>query len=103
MTRTINYTGGEREYLTAALTERNGASLSTATFQVGLGTTTAAPAAWAAADLVVLSGTNNSVAKVSMLIDAAGDIGADKRLWVKVTDASEVIHLVCVNEAITVV
>jgi hypothetical protein len=100
--RTIDYTGGEREYLTATVTERYAASLAGVTFQVGLGTANTKPAAWAAADLVVLSGTNDEVAKVSMLIDAAGDIGADKRLWVKVTDSPEVLFLVCANEAITV-
>lgn len=99
-TRTIDVTGGEVEYLTAEVTERYGASLETASFEVGLGTATAKPETWQAADTAAVSG---ATALVSMLIDGPGFIGAGQRLWVKVSDTPETYFLVCRNQAVDVV
>ncbi|WP_426243656.1 hypothetical protein [Nocardioides sp. LHG3406-4] len=99
--RTIDVTAGAKEFVTAALAEKNDASLAGATFEVSLGssTTKAPDDGWQAPDEQEVTG---STASVSLLIDNADQIGR-WYLWVKLTDSPEVILLACRNDSISVV
>jgi hypothetical protein len=98
--RTIDVTSGGAEYVTATITEHDGQALDAATIAVGLGTLEAKPTTWQPPD--GLTFPSAGVAKASLLIDSADQIGARQALWVKVGDAPEVLYRVAGNDLITV-
>jgi hypothetical protein len=92
--RTIRVSQGAAEYVTGRVQELEGADLTDATFEVGLGSHDQAPTVWSEpADLRLED--DGSVAFVSMLVDDSVAPRARGWLWVRVTDVPEVMPRRC--------
>lgn len=96
MSRIIDVTNGEAQYVTAQVTELLGQPLASTTWELALGgddPTVWPPAdAWRPADRVVP--VSPTVARTSLLVDENTEKANDRRLWVRAADSPEVIVLV---------
>lgn len=99
--RTIRVSAGAAEYVTGRVEETNGLDISTATFETGLGGYDSVPASWYSPATVTFS-NNGATAEVSWLIDASIPAVEQAHLWVRVTDAPEVLPRRCDGGTITV-
>jgi hypothetical protein len=98
--RVIRVSAGAVEYVTGKVTDKSGADLTGSTFQVGLGGWDAPPASWRVPDLVEFEGL--TTVRVSMLVDSSFPEVERAHMWVKVSDAPEVLPRRCDGNTITV-
>lgn len=98
--RVIRVSNGAVEYVTGRVTERDGKDLSAAGFEVGLGGSDTPPVVWSEASAVSVDG---ATAHVSMLVGAGTALVDRAYLWVRVTDAPEVLPRRCEGGTVTVI
>jgi hypothetical protein len=99
VTRIIDTTHGEAEYVVGQVTEKYGKDLTSSTFTVGLGTSTTPPASWVTPGYTTVTGPK---ANVALLVNGSTAKGSDQWLWVRVVDNPETYNLKCARESITV-
>jgi hypothetical protein len=88
--REVDVTNGEAELLTARISDRNGADISSATFTLGLGTHDDPPAVFVAP--TTTASPSPSVRLVSLMVNNPAQKSVDpKYLWAKMVDAGETL------------